>query len=147
MNRSVPTGPSKPPVVNHRGHQNSQPQFSPSSAHRNTRYSLNSPYAARGTMLTPPTQPRGPSDSPIIRSPPYNNAVNGMGRESPSRGRPVMRRHDDWRTWQELTVKLMRLPLGIMTLDVYRLCSTEGSVQKIDLDVSKVDCSAFVEFW
>ena len=70
-----------------------------------------------------------------------------MGRESPPRGRLVMRQDDDWRTWQDLTVKLMRLPLGIMTLDVYRLCSTEGNVQKIDLQVSKADCSAFVEFW
>jgi len=146
MNRSAPTGPSKPPV-NRQGRQNNQPQFGPSPAHRNARCPLNSPYAARGTMPAPPTQPRGPSSSPIIRSPPYNNTANGIGCESPPRGRPVMRQDDDWRIWQELTVKLMRLPLGIMTLDVYRLCSTEGSVQKIDLQVSKVDCCAFVEFW
>ena len=146
MNRSVPTGSSKPPVVNHQGRQNSQPRFGPSPAHRNTRCPLNSPYAARGTMPTPSTQPRRPSGSPIIRSPPYNNTANGMRRESSHRGRLVMRRDDDWRTWQDLTVKLMRLPLGIMTLDVYRLCSAEGSIQKIDLQVGKADCSAFVEF-
>jgi len=146
MNRSVPTGSAKPPVVNHQGRQNSQPQFGPSLAHRNTRCPLNGPYAARGTMPAPPTRPRGPSSSPIIRSLPYNNTANGMRRESPPRGRLVMRQDDDWRTWQDLTVKLMRLPLGIMTLDVYRLCSTEGSIQKIDLQVGKADCSAFVEF-
>lgn len=146
MNRSAPTGPSKPPVVNHQGRQNSQPRFGPSLAHRNTRCPLNSPYAACGTILAPPTQPRGPSGSPIIRSPLYNNTANGMRRESPPRGRLVMRRDDDWRTWQDLTVKLMRLPLGTKTLDVYRLCSTEGSIQKIDLQAGKADCSAFVEF-
>lgn len=147
MNRSAPTGPSKPPVVNHQGRQNSQPQFGPSPVHRNTRCPLNGAYAARGTMPAPLTQPQGPSGSPITRSLPYDNPANGMARESPPRGRPVLRRDDDWRTWQELTVKLIKLPLGIMTLDVYRLSSTEGSVQKIDLQVSKVDCSAFVEFW
>ncbi|OCK83137.1 RdRP-domain-containing protein [Lepidopterella palustris CBS 459.81] len=61
-------------------------------------------------------------------------------------GRPVYRSHEEWKSWQELTVKVMRLPLGCMTLDIYRLFSMEGNIQKIDIRPRKRDCFAYVDF-
>ncbi|KAH7057296.1 RNA dependent RNA polymerase-domain-containing protein [Macrophomina phaseolina] len=66
----------------------------------------------------------------------------------PRYGPPHMRpqtRNNEWRTWQELKIKIQGLPKSVRTLDVYRLLKDEGEITRIDIDSQAVG-TAWVTF-
>lgn len=45
----------------------------------------------------------------------------------------VARRDDDWRTWAELRLKVMGLPVGITTQELWACFCWHGSVTQIEI--------------
>lgn len=87
-----------------------------------------------------PTASRG--RRPSYRQPQLAPANAGRGRNGNQpvpirRGRPVLRRDDDWRSWQELSVRVTGLQPSVTTLALHKCFATEGSISAIDIQESR----------
>ncbi|OJD33937.1 rna-directed rna polymerase (sad-1) [Diplodia corticola] len=86
----------------------------------------------------------------VTPSPPYPPfPVGPHPISTPPQSRPQPRKvmqNDDWKKWQDLKIKVHNLPVGINTVDVYKLFKHEGTISKIDIVSESNGKVAYVVF-
>ena len=104
-------------------------------------------------LTRPPAVMRRVRQSPTtvtIHGPPSSNGRlnNAFLRPAP-RSTPLPVVNDDWKAWDEVSIKIRGLPLNITTLALWKVFQDEGSVDYIEIfedGVGRKDGSARVRF-